>query len=513
MKLLSIRYVLILLVLVSSHIFSEDFSTGLNFEPYDLYVSIPLKQANYQISVRGLPVKVDLRDQLPPAGFQGRLGSCVAFATSYAVQSYYELLARKKFFSDWNSLRIGNSINPKTVFSPAFVHSSLTKGKDSGVTYLEALSFLASIGSVPWEFMPYDPQNFQKPNPKLNEIAENYKIQGFKRVNFLNIEEIKSFLTNREPVLVGIIVYSNLQELKANEVYSSHSGKPLGGHAVVLVGYDDEKNAFLFLNSWGESWADGGYGWIDYNWYLKTARVGYVIENEKRQWISRKDGTAGNFSIQVGTSLQPPSEIFATQGNYSDKVILTWEKVPNALGYEIYRSFAHEENFSKIGVATSNQFIDDGVLSDIAYSYKIVTLSDNQTSTPYSQKIIGFASKNAKDIPAKITGLKASNNLSDRVRLDWDELEFGITGYQVYKWDIKTKTFKPIAKVQANWYEDKAASKTSLETYIVAGLNKNLTGIPSNSAHGKVLVEKKLETPKEVYATQGLFSDKVVLSW
>ncbi|MCX7999777.1 MAG: cysteine protease, partial [Leptospiraceae bacterium] len=458
MKFRVLRCALIIITLVASlSVFSEELGTGLNFEPYDLYSSIPLRQANFPTSARGLPIKVDLREQLPPAGFQGKQGSCVAFATSYAVQSYYEFLSRRKFFSDWNSLKIGGFINPKTVFSPAFVHSSLTKGRDTGVTYFDALNFLTNVGSVPWERMPYDPLNFQKPDPRLNELAENYRIRGFRRVNFLNIEEIKTFLVNREPVLVGIIVYSNLQELKEHEVYSNHSGKPLGGHAVVLVGYDDEKNAFLFLNSWGSNWADSGYGWIDYNWYLKTARVGYVILGDKGEFVSGRNETAKNFPIQIGRVLEPPSEIFATQGNYSDKVILTWEKVSNALGYEIYRSFAHEDNFYKIGVSTFNQFIDDGVISDIAYAYKIVTLGDNQTSSLSNQKIIGFASKNAKDIPAKITGLKASNNLSDRIRLDWDELEFGVTGYQVFKWDIKTKTFKPLAKVQANWYEDKNA--------------------------------------------------------
>ncbi len=41
------------------------------------------------------------------------------------------------------------------------------------------------------------------------------------------------------------------------------------GHCVALVGYlDDAKypggGAFLFRNSWGEAWADGGYAWMPY---------------------------------------------------------------------------------------------------------------------------------------------------------------------------------------------------------------------------------------------------------
>ncbi|MBC8066965.1 MAG: hypothetical protein IAG13_01415, partial [Deltaproteobacteria bacterium] len=37
-----------------------------------------------------------------------------------------------------------------------------------------------------------------------------------------------------------------------------------GAHMIVLVGWDDDKGAWLMRNSWGTSWGDGGYGWIKY---------------------------------------------------------------------------------------------------------------------------------------------------------------------------------------------------------------------------------------------------------
>jgi TolA-binding protein len=36
-------------------------------------------------------------------------------------------------------------------------------------------------------------------------------------------------------------------------------------HAVVLVGWDDSKGAWLLRNSWGTNWGEDGYMWIDYN--------------------------------------------------------------------------------------------------------------------------------------------------------------------------------------------------------------------------------------------------------
>jgi cathepsin L len=36
------------------------------------------------------------------------------------------------------------------------------------------------------------------------------------------------------------------------------------GHAIVIVGWDTAKGAWLIKNSWGTDWGYGGYGWIAY---------------------------------------------------------------------------------------------------------------------------------------------------------------------------------------------------------------------------------------------------------
>jgi C1A family cysteine protease len=41
--------------------------------------------------------------------------------------------------------------------------------------------------------------------------------------------------------------------------------KLLGGHAVLLVGYDKTKKVFIARNSWGTSWGDSGYFYIPFN--------------------------------------------------------------------------------------------------------------------------------------------------------------------------------------------------------------------------------------------------------
>ncbi len=33
---------------------------------------------------------------------------------------------------------------------------------------------------------------------------------------------------------------------------------------MVVIGYNDTKNAFKVMNSWGTKWGDNGFAWIDY---------------------------------------------------------------------------------------------------------------------------------------------------------------------------------------------------------------------------------------------------------
>ena len=44
----------------------------------------------------------------------------------------------------------------------------------------------------------------------------------------------------------------------------------LGGHAVMAVGYDEEKEMLLVRNSWGKEWGDKGHFWMPYDYIRKT---------------------------------------------------------------------------------------------------------------------------------------------------------------------------------------------------------------------------------------------------
>ena len=53
-------------------------------------------------------------------------------------------------------------------------------------------------------------------------------------------------------------------------LFQIHKKKFVGGHAVCCVGYDDMKQHFIVLNSWGTEWGDRGYCYIPYQFIVNN---------------------------------------------------------------------------------------------------------------------------------------------------------------------------------------------------------------------------------------------------
>jgi C1A family cysteine protease len=68
-----------------------------------------------------------------------------------------------------------------------------------------------------------------------------------------------------------------MQALRGDAVLEEDD-TPGEGHAMVAVGYDDARKAFLIQNSWGRSWGSNGRGWFGYEFWKRNARAGFVVE-------------------------------------------------------------------------------------------------------------------------------------------------------------------------------------------------------------------------------------------
>jgi C1A family cysteine protease len=54
----------------------------------------------------------------------------------------------------------------------------------------------------------------------------------------------------------------------------------IGGHAVIICGYDDNTMELILRNSWGTYWGDNGYFYLPYE-YLKYCGDLWIITKSK----------------------------------------------------------------------------------------------------------------------------------------------------------------------------------------------------------------------------------------
>ncbi len=233
-----------------------------------------IQLAELPFSGSRLPKTADLSEHMPTPGFQGRQNSCVAWVSAYALKTYQEKLEQRY------ELMSSGQPDMKRIFSPAFVYNQINQGRDSGATLVDALNLLSDRGALSWSEMPYDVDNFtRRPSPKQLKSAQRYRIAYWRKVNVADAQELKAQLHAGYPIMIGAVIDESLFKLKAGRTWERSSGKSLGGHALIVVGYDEHRKAFKVMNSWGSRWADRGFGWISYRQFARVVREGYVAKD------------------------------------------------------------------------------------------------------------------------------------------------------------------------------------------------------------------------------------------
>ena len=250
-----------------------NFKTGLKLATPEQLQGVPLAFTPY--SGAELPPRVDLSKDMPPPGHQGSLSACVGWAIAYGLKSYEEKVEQGY------SYLVGNQIDATKVFSPSFIYNQCNNGRDGGVFYPDAFNLLSQDGVATWADMPYDGHDFKtQPSAEAKARAKRFRIDFWRKINTQDTKEIKAHLNAGFPVLIGAKVDEAFTKLAAGKTWNS-LGQPLGGHAMIVVGYDDDKRAFRIMNSWGQNWCDGGFCWVDYNFFRQVVNEAYVVKDAR----------------------------------------------------------------------------------------------------------------------------------------------------------------------------------------------------------------------------------------
>ena len=200
-----------------------------------------------------LPSHLDWRNNsgnyVTPIRDQRSCGSCWAFATTAALESATLITLGTP----------GVDIN----LAEQILVSCSGAGSCGGGYTSYASDYFQDTGLPLESCYPYTGTNGNCGNACSNWQSSTYKIVDWWGVT-KTVDALKNALYTYGPLVTTMQVYSDFDSYTSG-VYSYVSGYLRGGHAILLVGYDDAGQYFICKNSWGTWWGESGYFRIAYS--------------------------------------------------------------------------------------------------------------------------------------------------------------------------------------------------------------------------------------------------------
>ena len=210
-----------------------------------------------------LPTRVDLREHDAPVYDQGDLGACTAFAMAKGMRENMQQRDNERVAS----------LSALFLYYEERARQGTVK-KDSGSTITEGMGVLKSVGCATDETWPYAVPKFKlKPTKEAYGTAGEFKIK--EAVQLAELDDVRDALAKGKTVPFGFLVYEGFGKIGKDGVMKMPAAgeKVMGGHAVLAVGYDDQKRHLIVRNSWGPKWADAGYFYMPYDFAKDRERA------------------------------------------------------------------------------------------------------------------------------------------------------------------------------------------------------------------------------------------------
>ena len=217
-----------------------------------------------------IPTSLDWRNNggnyVTPITDQGQCGSCWAFASTAALEAA-------------TLITLGSPGTEINLAEQILLSCSNAGNCEEGGWHATASDFFRNTGLPLENCYPYTGTNGNCANACSDWRSSTYKIASWRWVTTTpsTVSAIKNALYSDGPLATTMEVYNDFFNYRSG-VYSHVSGSYAGGHAILLVGYDDAGQYFICKNSWGTWWGESGYFKIAYSQLNSNVHFGdYTI--------------------------------------------------------------------------------------------------------------------------------------------------------------------------------------------------------------------------------------------
>lgn len=266
-----------ILLVLTLPVLAQEPATGLLFDDaiYDTLSRMPAYDGSKDLD---LPVRVDLSPFCPEVRNQGDIFSCVGWAVGYGAMTI-----RRAIKAGWTD----KATITDNAYSALFIYNQIREGScRQGARLSAAMELLQSSGDCPANVFDFNVEDCERqPAPAIIDLARRDTISDYLTLfgrqddARTKIWKVKRALAQQEPVIIGMEIRQNFYQLNNASFWWPDLGNtnPAGGHAMTVVGYDDEVQAFLLFNSWGTNWGDKGYIRVKYENFAEYCKYAYIL--------------------------------------------------------------------------------------------------------------------------------------------------------------------------------------------------------------------------------------------
>ncbi len=212
-----------------------------------------------------------------------------------------------------------------------------------------------------------------------------------------------------------------------------------------------------------------------------------------------KSANSTSKTMKCITALNAPKTV--TPKNTPDGIMITWDKVTSAEGYNILRAKTGEDNYTLIGKVTGTAFTDTTAVNGTSYRYRIQPFNGSVLGSTLTAASI----KCCKSLSAP-TELSAKNSTT-AVTLTWKSVS-NATGYKIYRRLSTDTSYTQIATRTSCSFNDTTAVHGKTYLYKIVAYNGTVIAYSSPLT---IKCVKELITPEKLTVSKK--SNGLVLSW